>query len=147
VDYQGSKVNVAKVEREFGIDHRAHVELMYPEAKFSYTANDLEVGFKNSVQAYGGSWRYHGKPQLEIESKIVKWVNSGAPVMVELDWGAHSHAMIIVGHEDRNGFVHRWKMQNSWGDRWSDNGSAWYSVEDLRNNLRGAYFVGWGTSQ
>ena len=144
VDFRGQTLQVKDIERAYGIDHRTRIEMLYPRERFTYDTTQLQTGFKNSVEAYGGEWVLKPESFNGIEQKIVNWVQQGAPVMTELYWGKSSaHAMIIVGYEAQNGVITRWKLQNSWGEKWSDEGSAWYTVEDFRKNLRGAYFVGW----
>lgn len=145
VDFEGQRLKVKDLERMYGIDHRTHIEMMYPRGRFSYSNEVLKRGFDNAVSIYEGSWHYGEQGYITIENKIMEWVDKEAPVMVELNWGPNggAHAMIIVGYEKQDGDVTRWKLQNSWGSEWSDQGSAWYTIEDLRANLRGAYFVGW----
>jgi hypothetical protein len=46
------------------------------------------------------------------------------------------HAVALVGYDDNRG---AFKLRNSWGRRYGDNGYAWISYSDFRTYCRAAY--------
>ena len=49
------------------------------------------------------------------------------------------HAMLVTGYDDRMG---AYRILNSWGDDWGDEGYAWLSYDAFDRQVRGAY-VAW----
>lgn len=142
VDLRGQRFQVKDLERRYGLDHRTRIEMLYPENRWVYDRTHLENGFRTSITAFGGTWSYGPAAPTALQGRIRQWIDAGSPVMVEMAWGSGGHAMVVVGYEtNAAGHVTRWKLQNSWGDQWSDRGSAWYEPADLQRNLWGAYFL------
>jgi cathepsin L len=54
-----------------------------------------------------------------------------------------SHIMLLVGWDDKKGRAGAWKVQNSWGDRWCEEGFMW--IEYGSNNI--GYSACWVRAQ
>lgn len=48
------------------------------------------------------------------------------------------HAMTLVGYDDRR---HAFKLINSWGTRWGENGFGWVDYEVFSSGVKGAYVM------
>ncbi len=60
--------------------------------------------------------------------------------------GQHGrHAMVVVGYDDnmkaKNGDVGAFKLINSWGKNWGDNGFIWISYETFKQMVKEAYIM------
>lgn len=60
--------------------------------------------------------------------------------------GKHGyHAMVVVGYDDEmqaaNGEVGAFKLINSWGTRWGDNGFLWISYDAFKGMIKEAYVM------
>ena len=54
----------------------------------------------------------------------------------ERDCATDPHAMVLVGYDDGRG---AWRIANSWGDRWGDQGFAWIAYEDFEREATEVY--------
>jgi len=60
---------------------------------------------------------------------------SGAGVWNPTGLPASGHAMCIVGYDDARGEVGAFKVRNSWGDHWGDDGHVWIDYRAFINPL------------
>lgn len=74
----------------------------------------IDWQFSNPDYANGETWTYDGN-------------NRGG------------HAMCIVGYDDTIGATGAFKVRNSWGVNWGDNGYCWISYESFKDTDAGAY--------
>lgn len=56
----------------------------------------------------------------------------------ELPEGVYGHAMIVVGYDDQKS---AFKVMNSWGNKWGDDGYFWFDYDSFKNNVPEAYMI------
>jgi hypothetical protein len=110
-DYEGSSVNGAmKAAREFG---------WIREWRWAKTGEEIRHGLSYHGAGEAGTWWYSGMFDTDVDGFIYP---RGSKV------GGHAYA--IAGYGWLNGFL-RYRIENSWGPAWGDNGGAWMWEYDL----------------
>lgn len=139
VDFRNQKLSPREIEQIYGIDRRVQISMMYPKNRFQdeyITTKKLT----DLTQSFGTQWKYTPEDFGDIETRMMKSIQDGTPVIVDIDWlVAGGHSMVVVDYEIIHGKLSRWKLKNSWGDSFGDQGHAWYTYKDLRKNLRRAW--------
>lgn len=76
--------------------------------------------------------------RLDSGFSSVDYENGGSWTFVGPSGGGLSHAMLIVGYDDnRNGGS--FKVKNSWGVNWGDEGYCWITYASMQNDASNAY--------
>lgn len=104
-------------------------------------SNAKEVLNQAMVQT-GGSWKYQEGDYNTIINETVRYLEAGHPVIMDFKWGTDGHSMLVVGYEAQGGFVTRLKVMNSWGPGFGNEGYAWYTLDDVWNNVSRVYKFG-----
>lgn len=139
--------------REFGYDERTCGN--YPDA------STRQLGKQFTIKGYNRLTLGHNRYEPDIMG-IKQHLAQGAPVIIGMQvggtfmnrmmgqdtWnpqrsdynmrGFGGHAMCLVGYDDnRNGGSFR--LMNSWGEDWGNNGLAWVSYKDFQHFTKEAY--------
>jgi hypothetical protein len=110
-DYEGSSVNGAmKAAREAGF---------VKGWRWAKTGPEIRHGLSYHGAGEAGTWWYEGMYETDVDGFVHP---TGKKV------GGHAYA--IAGFNWLNGFL-RYRIENSWGADWGDNGGAWIWEYDL----------------
>lgn len=112
-----------------------------------------DAAVKQSARQYAiADWR---RVNVQDEMEVKTQIASGFPVVIGMvvdnafqslrhgqiystpdGLNAGGHAMVVVGYDDsRNAF----KVINSWGKSWGDNGFGWIDYKTFKNSVREGY--------
>jgi hypothetical protein len=110
-DYDGSSVNGAmKAARAFGFIKSWHWCMSLDEVKHALSYHGaIEIG----VNWYSGMWEPDANGLLHADGSQVG-----------------GHAIAVAGYKPTPGGI-VYRLENSWGRDWGDNGGAWLSEFDL----------------
>jgi hypothetical protein len=140
-----------------------------PLTEFAYDPNDCSRKPGSNINQQAQQYRIRGYHRLtngnteELSVRAVKeHLNKDAPVVIGMMvgqsfmqgmrgqelWqpeagdesmrGFGGHAMCVVGYDDRK-FGGAFKLMNSWGPQWGNNGFAWVKYGDFKQYVREAY--------
>ncbi len=121
-----------------GIPRLSTLDIINKEGNF--LPDNYSAVLRKTMTAFGGHFRVEDGNYNSIILNIKKYVDQGMPVIVDLNWKREGHSMLVVGYEiDDNDNIIRFKVMNSWGKDFANNGFAWYTVDDLWKNITGTY--------
>lgn len=81
---------------------------------------------------------------IKVSESFVKHHGNGVYSRQPTEESLGGHAMVLVGYDDdRQAF----RLQNSWGQNWGDQGHAWISYDTFKRDAMDAYIVRAGTGR
>lgn len=144
---------------EFTINGRTYTPREYAEEFDISSYTKIHVRFpydKTDMNLYNESksrFKAHLKNQVPVTHEIAnlqtltefwaKSIDQNNPTFVNIHWLNSRHGLVIVGYERSrlSGEIVRFKVQNSWGENWSSDGYAWYTPQDIYQNLINAISI------
>ena len=78
---------------------------------------------------------------MSLASSFMKFKGNGVysrPSTENYMDGPHGHAMVLIGYDDER---QSFRVQNSWGRNWGDQGRYWLSYDTFKNDATDAYKV------
>lgn len=92
---------------------------------------------------HGGSWKFQEGDYNTIINETVRFLEAGHPVIIDFSWKGDGHSMLVVGYEYNSAnSITRLKIMNSWGPSFGNEGYAWYTLDDVWNNVSRVYKFG-----
>ena len=141
-NFRGETMTPKAFEEKFGAPR--NVRLLIDQTSDSMLPGKAKNVLNEAMVKNGnGGWRYQPRAVNDILQEAVRWIEADQPVIIDFDWNEGGHSMMIVGFEANNqGTIVRYKVMNSWGPNFGNDGYAWYTPEDMANNLRRTYKFG-----
>lgn len=138
--FNGKEYSPITWEKEFGLPRLSMFEI------HNKTGNDLPQNYSSVLRElmtkHGGHYRVLEGNYNSLVLSAKDYIDNGLPVIIDLFWGRDGHSMLIVGYEENDfGKISRFKVMNSWGKDFANNGFAWYTVEDIWKNISGSYRI------
>jgi hypothetical protein len=136
--FKGKTMTPKDFELEFGAPRR--VKLLIDLDGGTLPNRTKEILDYAMVEKGQGSWAYGSKKIDTILQEAVNWIKASEPVIIDFDWKTGGHSLLIVGYEvDGQNRVKRFKVMNSWGEDFGNDGYAWYTYQDIVQNIRMTY--------
>lgn len=139
--YNGSVFTPKEFEQKVGIP-RQRILAIDNKTGYDLPSNAQEI-LNEAMVNVGGTWKFQTGDYNTIINETVRFIDAGHPVIMDFKWGNDGHSMLIVGYEfDAQNYVTRLKVMNSWGSSFANDGYAWYSLDDVWNNVSRVYKFG-----
>ena len=138
VNFNGKSYTPLTWEEHFGIPRLSTLDIINKDGNF--LPDNYPDVLRKTMTDLGGHFRVIDGNFNSIIMNLKKYIDQEMPVIVDLNWKREGHSMLVVGYEldDDNNIV-RFKVMNSWGRVFANNGFAWYTVDDLWKNITGTY--------
>jgi len=119
-------------------------------ANYRMIAYDKALCYRNSTAKEGMNvdnfkgYLAQGRPipfAAVIGDRFKNWWNSSTAVLSADNNISFGHAMVLVGYDDSKGANGAFRVRNSWGTEWGDNGSIWVDYNFFVTNFCAYAFV------
>lgn len=105
--------------------------------------NNIKVILNEAFVNHQSGWKYDTGNYTTIMQEAVNFIEAGYPVIMDFNWREGGHSMLLVGYEaNQQNKVTRFKVMNSWGTNFANDGYVWYSEDDIWNHVRRSYKFG-----
>lgn len=135
-EFKGTTMTTTEFELKYGAPRRVRLFIEL-RSGIKLPKRTDEVLNSAMIANGNGGWVYGRESVNSMLNGAVRWLDVGQPVIADFAWqGRTAHSMLIVGYElNPQNRVKRFKVMNSWGEEFGNDGYAWYTVEDITQRI------------
>lgn len=140
-EYQKQVFTAKDFEKKFGAPR--NVRFVIDNKEGHGMPNNIKVILDEAFSNHQGAWKYQTGNYQTIMQEAVNFIEAGYPVIMDFNWKNDGHSMLLVGFEiNAQNKISRFKVMNSWGTNYANEGYVWYTPEDIWEHVRRSYKFG-----
>lgn len=140
-EFQKQVFTTNEFEKQFGAPRS--VRFIIDNKQGYGLPENIKTILNEAFANHNSGWKFQTGNHQTIMQEAVHFLEAGYPVIMDFNWKDGGHSMLLVGYEaNAQNKITRFKVMNSWGPSFANDGYVWYTEEDIWAHVRRSYKFG-----